>query len=218
MTDRELIAAVAADVKDKMTGEASGHDWWHVYRVWKLAERLAEQERADHTVVALGALLHDIADWKDHGGDSTVGPRVTREMLEQHGAAADVVDRVATIVGEVSYKGADAKDRPSTVEGQAVQDADRLDAIGAIGIARVFTFGGHRGRLMFDPENETTVLATMEEYAKIPNSSSVKHFYDKLLLLKDRMNTAAAKAIAAERHAYMEQFLERFYAEWEGKK
>jgi uncharacterized protein len=215
MGETTLITQIASEVRTRMEGEGSGHDWWHVYRVWQMAKRIGEEEKADMLIVELGALLHDIADWKFTDGDDTVGPRVAGEMLVAHRASPDIVARLQQIIREVSFKGAGVKTEPSTIEGKVVQDADRLDAIGAIGIARTFAYGGHKGRLMHDPETKPVLHASKEEYAK-SQGATINHFYEKLLLLKNLMNTSAAKHIAQERHEFMEEYLDRFLKEWEG--
>lgn len=215
--NQEIINAIAQRVRDTLEGEGSGHDWWHILRVWNMAKHLCEMERADFFVVELAALLHDIADWKFHDGDETVGPRVAREILTEYGADSTVSDHVATIISTMSFKGAGVATPMTTLEGKIVQDADRLDAIGAIGIARTFAYGGHKNREMYNPEQKPTQHNSKEAYFTA-GSHTINHFYEKLLLLKDRMNTDAAKTIAQDRHQFMEQFLERFYEEWAGRK
>lgn len=212
----DLISHVAADVRARMVGDSS-HDWWHVYRVWQTAKRIAAEEKADALVVELGALLHDIADWKFHDGDETVGPRVAGEVLSSHGVAPDVVAQVQDIVATISYKGAGVATPMATIEGKCVQDADRLDAIGAVGIARCFAYGGHKGRAMYDPDDAPVLHADKDAY-KQSRGASINHFYEKLLLLKDRMNTDAAKRMAEGRHRFMEAYLDEFYQEWNGTK
>lgn len=220
--DKKLILKnLSAEVKRKMAVEGSGHDWWHVYRVWKMARHLAKDEKADLFVVELGALLHDIADYKFHGGDYSVGAKVTREMLEGLGVEPQIIDHVCDIVENISFKGGVSKETLKTKEGKIVQDADRLDAIGAMGIARVFAFGGHRNRPIHVPGQKPKAYMDKEEYLAAfhkNEGSSISHFYEKLLLLKDRMNTKAAKRIAKARHKYMEEYLKEFYAEWEGER
>jgi uncharacterized protein len=216
MDKKIILEKIAEAVKEKMSSESSGHDWWHVYRVWKMATHLAQDEKADLFVVELGALLHDIADWKFHGGDDTVGPRMAREMMEELKVDPGIVDHVCDIIVHLSFKGAGVKSEMKTVEGKVVQDADRLDAIGAMGIARVFAYGGHKGRSIHNPDIKPTLHQTKEAY-KSNESTSINHFYEKLLLLKDRMNTQAAKKIAESRHKFMEEYLRRFFSEWEGK-
>ncbi|OHA18474.1 MAG: phosphohydrolase [Candidatus Taylorbacteria bacterium RIFCSPHIGHO2_01_FULL_46_22b] len=215
MNEQNLIAVIADEVKGKLGGEGSGHDWWHIYRVWKMAQHIGREEKADMFVVELAALLHDIADWKFHGGDDTVGPRVAGEMLVAHKVAPEIIERVQKIISEISFKGAGVKTEASTLEGKVVQDADRLDAIGAIGIARAFAYGGHKGRLLYDPAVKPSMHRTKESYSKSENPT-INHFYEKLLLLKDRLNTKSAQAIASRRHEFMEEYLDRFYKEWDG--
>jgi uncharacterized protein len=210
------IQIIADEVKAQLAGEGSGHDWWHIYRVWNTAKRIGDQEGADAFIVELAALLHDIADWKFHDGDETVGPKMARQMLEKHSVDAGVTDRVCNIIRGMSFKGAGVSTRMESMEGKVVQDADRLDAIGAIGIARAFAYGGHANRPLYDPDYKPVMHQTKEEYLK-SGGSTVSHFYEKLLLLKDRMNTASAKGIAAGRHRFLEAYLDRFYQEWEGK-
>lgn len=216
MDQKLILEKLAATVKEKMSSESSGHDWWHIYRVWKMATHLAKDEKADLFVVELAALLHDIADYKFHGGDETVGPRVAREMMGELGVDPKTIDHVCEIIAHLSFKGAGVENKIETLEGKVVQDADRLDAIGAMGIARAFAYGGHKGRSMHNPDISPTLHQTKEAY-KSNESTSINHFYEKLLLLKDRLNTPAAKRIAEGRHEFMEGYLKRFYAEWEGK-
>jgi uncharacterized protein len=214
--DDTLISKIAGEVKIKLEGEGSGHDWWHVYRVWKMAERIGKEENANLVIVELAALLHDIADWKFFDGDDTVGPRVASEMLAKYQVPQEMIDVIAQIIQEGSFKGAGVKTVPVTLEGKIVQDADRLDAIGAIGIARTFAYGGHKNRAMYDPAIKPVLHTSKEQYFK-NQSPTINHFYEKLLLLKDLMNTSAAKEIAEKRHKFMEEYLDRFYQEWEGK-
>lgn len=203
-------------VKAKLEGEGSGHDWWHVYRVWKNCILISANEEVDMFTVELAALLHDIGDWKFYNGDESVGPRLAREWLSKNGVDESIVQQVSNIIGKMSYKGKGVKSEMDTIEGMVVQDADRLDAIGAIGIARAFAYGGSKGREMYNPNRKPEYHETFEQY-KSSNGTTVNHFYEKLLLLKDLMNTNTAKRIAAERHEFMENFLEQFYKEWSGK-
>jgi uncharacterized protein len=212
-----IIEKTAAHVSALMRGEGSGHDWFHVERVWRTARTLAEREDADADVVELAALLHDVGDHKFHGGDETVGPRMAREWLESLAVDPEVVEHVAAIIHDLSFKGAGVPTPMPTVEGMCVQDADRLDAIGAIGIARAFAYGGHKGRALYDPDVPPEMHQSFEAY-KQSSAPTINHFYEKLLLLKDLMNTATARTLAEERHRYMEQFLDQFYAEWNGPK
>ena len=211
----DLIANIASEVRKKLQGEGSGHDWWHIERVWKNAKLIGKKEKVDMQIVELAALLHDIADWKFHNGDLTVGPRVARELLEKYQAPKEVIAHVCDIVAHVSFKGAKVADVMHSLEGKVVQDADRLDAIGAIGVARAFAYGGHANRALYDPTKKAELHTSPEAYHKSDNST-VNHFYEKLLLLKDRMWTKTGKKVAAQRHAYMKKYLEQFFAEWEG--
>jgi uncharacterized protein len=212
----DILARTAAFVRAEMEGDGSGHDWWHVDRVRRMALRLAREEGADPFVVELAALLHDVWDHKRHGGDLDAGPRGARAWLEAQGVDAAVVDHVCEIVGTLSFKGAGVATPMRTREGAVVQDADRLDAIGAVGIARTFAFGGSRGRPLHDPEAAPERHDSFEAYARSTGATTA-HFHEKLFLLKDRMNTASARRIAEGRHRYMEAFLERFLREWEGE-
>lgn len=211
----QLVSAIAEEIKRRFSSEGSGHDWFHIYRVWMNAKHIGATEEADMFVVELAALLHDIADWKFHSGDEAIGPARARELLVQHAVATDVIDHVAEIIATMSYKGAGVPTPMATIEGKIVQDADRLDALGAIGIARTFAYGGHKGRLLYDPDRKPEMHVSKEAYFKT-DAPTINHFYEKLLLLKDRMNTAEAKRMAEGRHRHMEQFLEQFYSEWEG--
>ncbi len=206
---------IADHVKNKFANDASGHDWWHIYRVWMVALRIAAHENADQQVVSLGALLHDIADHKFHGGDSSIGPRVARDILLEMGVEVKLIEQVVAIVEEVTFKGAAVATPVSSIEAACVQDADRLDAIGAIGIARAFSFGGSRNRLMHDPTSTPQLHANFDAY-KNDKGATINHFYEKLLLLKDRMQTPFGKTLAEQRHQVMENYLEQFFAEWEG--
>jgi uncharacterized protein len=216
MNKTDCIQKTVDYIREKFTGEGSGHDWWHVYRVWRMAVRLAEAEGGDLFVVQLGALLHDIADWKFHDGDESVGPYMAREWLLSLEVDEEVIQHVEDIIRDISFKGANVVTQMKSLEGEIVQDADRLDAIGAVGIGRTFAYGGHKNHPMYDPELQYKIHNSFEEY-KTGKGSTINHFYEKLLLLKERMNTETAKAIAKSRHKYMEMFLQEFYLEWEGK-
>ena len=216
MNKQEVIDITAKYVRETLEGESSGHDWWHVYRVWKMAQNIGQKENADMFVVELAALLHDIADYKMHGGDDSVGPRIAREWLERQSVDGETISHVAEIIKEASFKGAKVETKINTLEGRVVQDADRLDAIGAMGIARTFAYGGAKGRVMYDPDIKPEFHESFEQY-KNNNSSTVNHFYEKLLLLKDFMNTETGKVIAQGRHVIMENYLKDFFSEWEGK-
>lgn len=217
MTNSQKIQKTADFIKQKFTAENTGHDWWHMYRVWQLAKHIAKEEpTANLFVVELGALLHDIADWKFHA-DEEEGPRAAREWLESINVEAEVIAHIEDIIRNVSFKGAKVDNKLATKEGQIIHDADKLDAIGAIGIARAFAYGGAAKRIMYDPERQPVLHDSFEAY-KSDRTGTINHFYDKLLLLKDRMFTETGKQIALARHEHMEAFLEEFYAEWEGKR
>ena len=203
-------------VKGRLSGESSGHDWWHIHRVSRLAVEIGKAEGADLFIVQLAALLHDIDDYKLVGDSDGGEPRRAREWLERLGVDGEAADHVCRIIKEISFKGAKVSSSMTTKEGMVVQDADRLDAIGAIGIARTFAYGGARGRAIYDPAVEPVQHASFEEYQK-NTGPTINHFYEKLLLLKGLMNTPTAKRIATGRHEFMEQFLERFCKEWEGE-
>ena len=216
MNEEAILKKTEEYIRNKFSGEGSGHDWWHIYRVRNLAVRIAAGENANLFVVQLAALLHDIADWKFNDGDMDAGPRLAREWLEKLQVGEEIISQVCEIIKGVSFKGAGVTAKMTTTEGIIVQDADRLDAIGAIGIARTFAYGGHRGQEIYNPDVRPEWHDSFEEY-KNCTGSTINHFYEKLLLLKDLMNTETARKIAVERHRYMEQFLDRFYKEWDGK-
>lgn len=214
---QDIIRRTADMVKARLIGESSGHDWWHIERVRRNALRIgAEEPGTDMFVVEISALLHDISDWKFNGGDEEASSREAVEWLKGLGVDAQTVERVGSAIGEVSFKGRGVPTVPSTIEGKIVQDADRLDAMGAIGIARAFAFGGRMGREMYDPDEKPRVHETFEQYKK-NRGNTINHFHEKLLLLKDLMNTDTAKKISAERHSFMLDFLDRFSLEWEGR-
>jgi uncharacterized protein len=212
-TDSELIRATENHVREVMSGESSGHDWWHVHRVRCVALRIAEGEGADKTVVELAALLHDMYDEK-FSGSATAGSEFALEWLTGLGATEYGV-LVAEIIAGVSFKGAGVPDKPLTVEGQCVRDADRIDAIGAIGIARVFAYGGHAGRPTHEPDIEPMLAGTAAEY-RASKGTSINHFHEKLLLIGDRLDTESGRYLAYGRTQYMLEFLTRFHAEWDG--
>lgn len=211
----DVIARTAEFIRHRLKDDASGHDWWHIDRVRRTAVFLAKTEGADVGICELAALLHDIADWKFHSGDDTAGPKAARDWLTGQSAEENLIDAVCEIIAGVSFKGAGVATAMPTLEGRCVQDADRLDAIGAIGIARAFAFGGHFGRSMYDPDHPPELHASFEAY-KSKSGPTINHFYEKLLLLKDRMQTATGRKLAEERHQFLETFLRRFFAEWNG--
>ena len=217
MNNPDIIAKTILFVKEKLNDAEGGHDWFHIERVYKNAVLISKNEVCDTIIVQLGALLHDIADSKFHDGDETIGPRVAREFLESEKVDDEVITHVVNIIENISFKGGNFEKKFSSIELAVVQDADRLDAIGAIGIARTFNYGGFKNRTLYDPEIAPNSSMTKEEYKK-NDSPTINHFYEKLLLLKDKMNTATGKQIAQERHRYMEGFLAQFYAEWQGEK
>jgi uncharacterized protein len=212
----DIIAKTEAFVRAKLEGEGTGHDWWHLHRVRTLALRLAREEGGcDLAVVELAALLHDIDDWKFSGDEKAAG-RAAREWLASVGADAATADHVGEIADTISFKGAGVATPMRTKEGAIVQDADRLEALGAIGIARAFAYGGSKGRELHSPDAKPQAHGSFEAYRKSVGTT-INHFYEKLLLLKDRMNTDAGRRSAEARHRYMESYLERFFAEWEGR-
>ena len=216
-TQNLIIRNTIFFVKITLKNAEGGHDWFHIQRVYKNALLIATEEKADLFVISLGALLHDIADSKFHNGDETVGPKIARDFLYSEGVSEEIIDHIVKIIENISFKGGNKKKLFTSKELEVVQDADRLDALGAIGIARTFNYGGFKGRALYDPEIKPDLNMTPEVY-KASNAPTINHFYEKLLLLKDRMNTETGKQIALERHRYMEQFLKQFYAEWEGLK
>lgn len=210
---KNLIKNTVEFVKEKLKGAEAGHDWYHIERVWKLSKKIAKTEDCNLEVVELAALLHDIADPKFHKGDETIALQVSREFLESQHAPEDVTESVLFIIKNISFKNRAEAPENLPIELKIVQDADRIDAIGAIGVARTFNFGGFKNNLMYDPEIKPKLNMSKEEYKK-SEGTTINHFYEKLLLLKDLMNTPKGKEIAAERHNFMLQFLDQFYKEW----
>ena len=219
MNKPQIIENTIAFVKKELKNAEGGHDWFHIERVFKNAVLISKDENVDAFVVSLGALLHDIADPKFYNGDETVGPKVATEFLKSEKVDADVIIHVINIINHISFKNSFDKTAKkfTSKELDVVQDADRLDAIGAIGIARCFNYGGFKNRALFDPEILPNLDMTKEEY-KNSTAPTINHFYEKLLLLKDKMNTVSGKQIAAERHSFMESFLNQFNNEWNGLK
>ncbi|TAK96911.1 HD domain-containing protein [Patescibacteria group bacterium] len=216
MTKKQIIKKTASFVKKRLSGEGTGHDWWHVFRVWRNAVTIGKKEKADLFVVELAALLHDIADWKFTDGDTSVGSNISQRWLKKMGVERVVIEHVCHIVEEVSFKGAKVKSKIKTLEGRVVQDADRLDALGAIGVARTFAYGGHSGRIMHSPDIRPVAHTSFKKYFN-GQSTSINHFYEKMLLLKGLMNTRAGKMIAEKRHEFTKQFLNKFLKEWDGR-
>jgi len=210
---QELIDKCIIYVKSELSGSEKGHDWWHVQRVWSLARLISDSEPVDRFVVELAALLHDIADAKFHAGDEEIGPAKASLFLSSLDVDIQVVDHVVNIIRNVSFKGGHKASEFSSPELDVVRDADRLDAMGAIGIARAFHYGGYKNRLLYHPQIKPNMKMTKEEY-KNSDAPTINHFHEKLLLLKDLMNTATGKALAGRRHAFMELFLDEFEAEW----
>ncbi len=214
---KENIAITKDYVMTTLSDAEGGHDWWHIYRVWQNAKLICQTEKVDRYVVELAALLHDIADPKFHDGDEEIGPKTARVHLENIKVSKEVIDHVVNIILHMSYKNSLESKKWSSPEMEVVQDADRLDAIGAIGIARAFNYGGFKNRSLYDPAIKPNLNMSKEEY-KNSTAPTINHFYEKLLLLKDKMNTSSAKQIAAQRHTFMEEYLNQFYAEWKGQK
>ena len=218
MSNENTIEATKQFVKETLKNAEGGHDWFHILRVFNNALLIAKKEEVDIFVVSLSALLHDIADSKFHDGDDTIGPKIAREFLFKENISSQVIEHVVKIIENMSFnKSLDGNLAFTSKELEVVQDADRLDAIGAIGIARCFNYGGFKNRAIYNPEIAPNLNMSKEEYKK-STAPTINHFYEKLLLLKDKMNTKTGKQIAKERHNYMEGFLEQFYAEWNGKK
>lgn len=211
-----IVGIIEDHVRELLGGEHTGHDWYHTDRVRKLALTIARSERADREIVELAALLHDVEDYK-FSGDEFAGYRHAKELLESHAYDAARAEHVASIVRDLSFKGVGVDDSMATLEGACVQDADRLDAIGAIGIARAFAYGGHKDRMIYDPEEEPETHDSPEAYRN-NTSSTITHFYEKLLHLKDRFKTATGRRLAEARDAYMRAYLDEFLAEWDGKR
>lgn len=214
--DKILIDKTIQFVKTTLKNAEGGHDWFHIQRVYNNSCIIAEREVCDILVVKLGALLHDIADSKFHNGDETIGPTVAKNFLEKEQVPKAVIDHVLKIIKYISFKGGNQKKSFRSIELDIVQDADRLDAIGAIGIARAFNYGGFKNRKLYDPEVKPNLTLSKEEY-KNSTAPTINHFYEKLLLLKDKMNTETGRKFANKRHLFMEAFLDQFYSEWNGK-
>ncbi len=211
MKKRSYIEETAIYIRLKFENESSGHDWWHVQRVWQLAVKIGKMENANLFLVEMAALLHDLDDWKLIGPDQSMSLAVC--WMKKLGMPNHEIEQINQIIREVSFKGAGVDTTPGSIEAKVVQDADRLDAIGAIGIARTFAYGGHKDRLIYDPAILPTPHDSFEAYQK-STAPTINHFYEKLLLLKDRMNTQTGEKMAKVRHRFMEQYLEQFFYEW----
>jgi uncharacterized protein len=212
----DLIEKTAAFVQTTLSNAEAGHDWWHILRVWNNTKLIAATEDVDPLVVELAALLHDIADSKFHDGDEEIGPRIASAFLKSISVPPDVIEHITAIIKNISFKSSLGEVTFNSKELQVVQDADRLDAMGAIGIARAFTYGGFKNRELYNPEIHPNPGMSKEEYKKSA-APTINHFYEKLLLLKDKMNTATGLRIAENRHNFMEVYLDQFYNEWDGR-
>jgi len=210
---KKVLADTENFIRVRFEEDGSGHDWWHIHRVRNLAIHLANLEGGDLFIVELAALLHDLDDWKLSGDEKM---EQTKAWLIQTGLLSEQSEKILSIIAEVSFKGAGVETPTTSLEAAVVQDADRLDAIGAVGIARTFAYGGNKGRLLYHPDENPEMHDSFEAYQKT-TAPTINHFYEKLLLLKDRMNTSSAKKMAEGRHQFMEKYLEQFFAEWEGK-
>jgi len=218
MNKPQIIENTISFVKETLKDAEGGHDWFHIERVYKNALLISKNEKVDAFIVSLGALLHDIADAKFYNGDETIGPKLARKFLENQHVDETTIIHIQNIINYISFKTSFSSNTKFTSpELDVIQDADRLDAIGAIGIARCFNYGGFKNRGLYDPKIAPNLTMSKEEYKK-SSAPTINHFYEKLLLLKDKMNTKTGRKIATERHVYMEQFLEQFYAEWNGIK
>ncbi|MDA3836171.1 MAG: HD domain-containing protein [Nanoarchaeota archaeon] len=215
MDQENVIKKTIEFVKEVLFDAEGGHDWWHILRVWKLSKHIAKKENVNMFIVELGALLHDIADSKFNKGDEEIGPHKAKEFLNSLNVEKDIILHVENIISNISFKGGKHTQKFNSPEFNVIQDADRLDAIGAIGIARTFNYGGHKNHKIYNPEIKPNLSMTKEEY-KNSNAPTLNHFYEKLLLLKDRMNTNTGKSMANHRHKFMEQFLDEFHKEWNG--
>ncbi len=212
--NKTIIENTKKFVKQKLENAEAGHDYWHILRVLKLSKKIAEKEGGDLFVIRLGALLHDIADAKFHNGDESIGPRIARDFLQKQQIAEEVIEHIVKIIENISYKNSLEGQKFTSLELQIIQDADRLDAIGAIGIARAFVYGGYKNNLIYNPNLKPNFNLDKETYKK-GDTTTINHFYEKLLKLKDIMNTPTGKLLAEERHRFMLEFLEQFYREWE---
>jgi uncharacterized protein len=209
-SEQEIIQKTAEFVKQELASSEKGHDWFHIQRVWNLTKKIGKKEKCNLFVAELGILLHDIADHKFHNGDETVGPRKAREFLDSLKVDPEVTEQVVKIVENISFKGAFEARKFNSKELEVAQDADRLDAMGAIGIARAFHYGGFKNRVIYDPDCPANCSMTKEQYLN-NTSSTVNHFYEKILLLQEKLNTETGKKIGLRRHKFIEKYLEEFY-------
>lgn len=215
MTENQHLIAIREFAQSFHLYDSTGHDWWHIYRVVNIAKKIAASENANAIQVEIVALLHDIADYKMNNGDETIGFTKISNFLTLIGISVQEIESIITDIKNISYKGGNNEVLNQSIESKIVQDADRLDAIGAIGVARTFAYGGSKHRMMYDPKIHPALHQTTEQY-KNSTAPTINHFYEKLLLLKDKMNTTTAKQIAEKRHLFLQQFLNRFFEEWEG--
>ncbi len=211
---KSILSATENYIRQTFETEGSGHDWWHIYRVWKLTVQIQKNEGGDLFIIEMAALLHDLDDWKLKSGNHLENK--TQQWLEKLEVTKVEKAKIVEVIQQVSFKGAGVKTPALSAEAKIVQDADRLDAIGAIGIARTFAYGGNKNRLIYNPEIKPEMHENFEAY-KNSTAPTINHFYEKLLLLKERLNTDSAKEIAKGRHKFMEDFLQRFFEEWKGK-
>jgi uncharacterized protein len=202
-------------VKTTLREAEGGHDWWHIYRVWRIAIQIGIEENANQFIIQLGALTHDIADSKFTGGKEDIGPKLATDFLKSQGVEQRIINDVVSIIRKISFKNSINREVSLTKEEQVVQDADRLDAIGAIGIARAFNYGGYKNSIIYDPHQKPKKYNSKDDYTNT-NSTTINHFYEKLFLLKDKMNTKTGKKLAEGRHRYMESYMKQFFMEWEG--
>lgn len=210
---KKVIQSIGEEIRSQFEHEGTGHDWYHIDRVRRIALEIQKEEGGDPYVVELAALLHDISDHKFNGGDFDLGANIAYQLMQKYNVEGQIREHVADIVKNVSFKGSGVEDQMKSIEGRVVQDADRIDAIGAIGIARTFAYGGAVGQAIYDPNISPKENQSMESYVN-ERSHTINHFYEKLLLLKDRMHTRKGKSIAEERTRFMEAFLDQFYKEW----
>lgn len=215
--NKETIERIKIYIEKEFKGETTGHDYWHMIRVWQMSKKIAKKEGGNLFIVELGALLHDIDDWKFNKGSIKAGSEKAAVLLKKYGVDNEIINQVCHIIDNISFKGALVKNKMKSIEGKIVQDADKLDAIGAIGVARVFAYGASKNREIYNPGVKPILHKSFASY-KNSNGTSINHFYEKLLLLKDRMNTKTAKIIAEQRHEFIKNYLKEFFAEWKGKR